>query len=285
MIEELFARVHGRVHDVRGGGLIETDGLTMTWVRARDGEIVVKGLPVKENGIYDLKEIEAEELYVVYINDILGIPAAVIPEEGNNKQAFYWSAMSSNAPITGEVWAYDGTTHLPGVQHFGLWDAQLTEWAWPSSSPTKDMGDWQAPPDGCEVPGGRTYGIVINYGPGFEGDTDNSQLYVPTGGVNGEFRRNTGTANVLLVGASDGNDRMRLLGETDSYLFKPANDPGRRLVSLPCSKGYTAKAKRLAVPPDPPPDLTQCPSPPTQPWTMPSIPGGGSQNVDFTKPW
>jgi hypothetical protein len=240
---------------------------------------------VKENGIYDLKEIEAEELYVVYINDILGIPAAVIPEEGNNKQAFYWSAMSSNAPITGEVWAYDGTTHLPGVQHFGLWDAQLTEWAWPSSSPTKDMGDWQAPPDGCEVPGGRTYGIVINYGPGFEGDTDNSQLYVPTGGVNGEFRRNTGTANVLLVGASDGNDRMRLLGETDSYLFKPANDPGRRLVSLPCSKGYTAKAKRVAVPPDPPPDLTQCPSPPTQPWTMPSIPGGGSQNVDFTKPW
>jgi hypothetical protein len=283
MAGETPARLYGRVHDLEDGHLLESGSLTMTWVRVRDGKVVVSGLPVRASGEYELEEIEAGELHLVYINDILGIPAAVIPEEGSNEQAFHWSALSSIAPITGEVLAYDGVTHLAGIQWFGLRDLGSGEWAWPHS-PTKDMGNWQAPPEGCAVPSGRTYEIVINRGPGFEGDTDNSELYVPPGILTGRFRRNSGTVCVGLVGAS-GHERMRFVGAGGSYVIRVVPYPGCMLVSLPCDQPYRVYAKPVAPPPDPPPGWAQCPPPPEQPWVLPCRPGAGSDRVDFQTPW
>ncbi|MBM3476649.1 MAG: hypothetical protein FJX75_25530 [Armatimonadetes bacterium] len=283
MAEQALARLCGRVQALEDGRALGPDGLAVRLVRARDGEVVVSGVPVGAGGEYELGAIEAGELYLVYINDILGIPAAVIPEEGDNEQAFHWSAVSSISPITGEVFAYDGVTHLAVPQRFGLRDVQLGEWAWPSS-PTKDMGGWQALPLGCAVPSGRTYEIVINYGPGFEGDPpDNSELYVPPPGVDAKFRRNSGTVCVGLIGAS-GGERMRFVGRGGSYLVRVVPYPGCTLVSLPCNEAYTVYAWPTP-PPAPPPQSAQCPPPPEQPWVMPCRSGGGSDRVDFQMPW
>ena len=57
MAGETPARLYGSVHDLEDGHLLESDSLTMTWVRARDGKVVVSGLPVRASGEYELEEI------------------------------------------------------------------------------------------------------------------------------------------------------------------------------------------------------------------------------------
>ncbi|MBM3502046.1 MAG: hypothetical protein FJX74_25620 [Armatimonadetes bacterium] len=275
------AQVEGYIVGVDEAKPLDGRGMVMQWVRARDGEVIIPELHVAPDGHYEVPEIPADEVYKVYINEVLGIPAAVIPAEGDNKQTFKWDTTFFNVGISGKVWAYDGQTPLPGVQRFGLWDPnpQVLDWAWPTT-PTQDMGGWQAPPNGCQVVGGRTYDLYINYGPGHYEQEPVGTVYVPGSGINGNFRRNSGTALVKVSVAHQGGDRM-VWKESTTQITKPAFDvypsPGV-LVSAPAASGGTVYTVLISSGGGP---WLQPTSP--KPFTLNRLTGAGSQAVTFVK--
>jgi len=260
----------GHVLDDEGQHVKEV--LELAWSCPGRGDLVV---PTSEQGKFEVQGLGIGEACVVRIDGRVGVPAAIEPEAAHVMQNFIADSTRAVANVRIIVKAHNGDS-LSGTQTVRFRDQASGQWE-PEQGTTTDNGEQVVDYD---LVAGRTYEVWINRGPGIPA------TICPNPGYQEYLvKRNSGTANVKLVGAADGNDRMRFLGETDSYLFTPANDPGRKLVSLPCNKGYTVKAKRVAAPPDPPPDLTECPGPPTQPWTMPCRSGGGSDNLDFAKPW
>jgi len=280
------ANVSGYVERLEDGSRIDGRELTMEWLLAQHTEVIVRKVAVGEDGSFGVEGLDAEVVYLVRINGILGIPANIVPEEGDNKAVIKWSETLLNVGLSGEVLAYDGTTQLGGVQKFGLWDIAANDWGW-ATTPTQDMGTRQDLPSGCSVQSGRTYAVYVNYGPGFYYDTVpnpavwTADVWVPMSGLSGaKFKRNSGTALVHVNNAPQNGDWMHWksgaaqITAPDFRVYSPG--AASVLVSAVGGTTYTVRIK-----PGGGGSFAQAAAP--NPYTLPSRSGAGSDAVTFTK--